>query len=341
MNATPHPTIPSRRILPLLSLLLTPLLVSCGPTRKLEYTLDLPPTTGPLALDIENFRGDIVVRIDPRSDAVKVLAAVHSDDNDSESAHEIEVPSDSPNNPPATPNDIPPTDTPTDTSSYTLTATAGSMTPVVNVTADLIEDGPRATLRVRSTSSRPNDDDSRVLLTVTAPRCDGLRILNRRGDITAVNTAGATQITNREGFVELRTSHLMVDPVTITTTDGNIYFQAPPGSTGRFDLQSLDGQTTFIDRAGQTSEGHNTIENAYSGLLNNGTNDIVARTNRGDIRVWIIERPVALTRLFKLRLTDPRDSLFTGGSRRHTLELPLDDPRVTGPSPRAGHAFDY
>lgn len=311
MNATPPPVLRRRRFLVLVSLLAAPLLLSCGSTRTLDYTLDLAPTTGPLALDIDNYRGSVIVRIDPRLERAQVRATIRSE----------------PGGPPSAEGETP--------------AESANPIPPVDVSAELIEDGPRATLRVRSLTARDDDADSSVHLSISTPRCDGLRISNRGGAVTAINTAGATQITNRDGFVELRTSRPMVDPVTITTTDGNIYFQAPPASTGRFDLHSLDGQTTFIDRVGQSLGAHKTTENSYTSVLNSGTNDIVARTNRGDIRVWIIERPVALTRMFKLRLMDPLDSLYTGGRRGYTRELPVDDPRFTGPSPRAGHAFDY
>lgn len=274
----------------------------CGSTQERAITLDLAPSTGPLAVDIENFRGSVDLRAEPGAERVEIYGFVKADERfDSAKLDEV--------------------------------------FGAVNVTAEVIEDGPRGTLRVRSSSLR-EEDDHRVDLVIRTPRCDGLRVVNEGGLVLAVNCAGATEVMNRRGSVEIRTSRPMVDPVTITTTDGNIYYQVPPGSTGQFDLLTLDGTTTFVDRTGNTSQSVPGARDAYAGALNDGTNPVVARTNNGDVRVWVIDNPVALVRMFRWKLYDPRDDWFEHGPRRHTRNLPTDHPEVTGPLTRTGPAFE-
>lgn len=268
------------------------LLGGCGSTQERAYTLELAPTTGPLAIDIENFRGSIELRTNPSLETVQVIGEVRSDEHFKKPVQD-------------------------------------EIFASVDITARIEESGPLGTLRVRSTSTR-TEPDHRVDLTIYAPRCDGLRVVNSDGLVMVVNTSGATEITNRSGAVELRTSRPMVDNVTITTTDGNIYYQVPPGSTGNFDLQTLDGMTAFVDRTGMSSESRSDSLQGYSGNLNEGTNDVVARTNNGDVRVWVIDDPVALTRMFKTKSFDLRDSMYLHGSQRYLRNLPVNDPEVTG-----------
>ncbi len=276
----------------------------CGATQERAYALELAPSTGPLAIDIENFRGSVELRGDPSLETIQVIGRVWSDESFKKPDQEE--------------------------------AFAG-----VHITAEIEEEGPLGTLRVRSTSLRDDIDDHHVDLLILTPRCDGLRVVNSGGLVMAVNSGGATEIVNRSGSVELRTERPMVDPVTITTTDGSIYYQVPTGSTGRFDLQTLEGLTSFIDRVGGSTESRSDARDGYTGTLNEGTNQVVARTNRGDVRVWVIEDPVALVRVFRTRLPDPRDHVFLKGPRRFTRNLPVDHPEVTGPPSRQGRAFDY
>ncbi len=274
------------------------LLGGCSASQERAYCLELSPTTGPLAIDIENFRGSVELRTVPDLQTIQVIGEVRT-------AEKFNRP------------------------------VQDEIFDAVAVSAKLEEDGSRGTLRVRSTSTRLETDDHHVDLTIFAPRCDGLRVVNQGGLVMVVNTGGATDIHNRAGTVELRTSRPMVDQVTITTTDGSIYYQVPPGSTGRFDLQTLEGMTSFIDRVGQSTQSRSGSFEAYTGTLNEGTNEVVARTNNGDVRVWVIENPVALTRMFKTRVPDIRDSMYLHGKQRYLRNLPVDHPEVTGPPPRS------
>lgn len=262
----------------------------CASTQPSEYTFDIAATTGMLALDIENFRGSVEVRADPRVEQATVSA----------------------------------------TSSASMERREDENAAIADtwIEADLTEESARAVLRVRTGSSRENTGDHWVDLVVRVPRCGGVRIDNRDGFVEVVGTSGGTTITNRLASVEFRTNEPMTDPVSITTTDGDIWYQVPMGSSGSFDLHTLQGNVWYRDRV-QGSDKVYSAPGVYHARLNEGTNSIEMRTNQGNINVWVDEEPTELTRLFKRDPPNPQDFWFLQGSRKHTRNLPEDHPDVT------------
>jgi hypothetical protein len=273
----------------------------CGSSREHTYALDVAPTTGLLAIDVENFAGTVEVRAGgpasqgrSRPDRASVIADAEVD------------------------------------ASVTDDAARQEILDGIAVNADLIEDAARAVLRVRSTSSHAGAQDHRVHLTIIVPRADGVRIRNSGGNVVVVGTGGATQIENRFGAIEVRTDKDMNQPVTLTNVDGNIYYQVPTTSSGAFDLETLDGIVRYKDRVGSSDHVYSTGRTVHQARLNEGQSPVIARTNKGDVMVWVDKDPVALTRIIKKSFPDPRDMMFLQGSRRHTRNLPEDHPEVTG-----------
>lgn len=270
------------------------LLAGCSTGKSHTASLEVPANASLVALDVTNVRGSVEVRVNPRvkQAVIESNAAVGARDFKS----------------PAKDRDI-------------IDALA--------VSADFTSADDRAVLKVVSTSQRPEADDQRVDLKITLPRCDGVSIDNRGGLVMVVGASGAHTITNRLGPVEVRTNTPIVDPVTLTTTDGNIYYQVPPGSSGSFDLATLSGECAFQNKVTDVQKDSYYTRQTLSTVLNDGTNPIVARTNAGDISVWVIENPVGLTRMYKKTIPDFRDLLFLDGSQRYTRNLPDDARRNT------------
>ena len=264
----------------------------CQASRSDSYTLDVAATTGLIAVDIENFRGTVEVRSGAKGDRITV-----SSDAEVNPLHAEED--------------------------------RARILAGISVDATLEEDGARAVLRVRSTSASVGSEDHRVHLVVRAPRVDGVRVVNAGGDVVVVGAGGATEITNRFGAIELRTDKAMNDPVTLLNVEGNIYYQVPKTSTGAFDLETLEGVVRYRDRVASTDRVY-AAPRIHQARLNEGTNPVLARTNKGDVMVWVDKDPVALTRIIKKSFPDPRDLLFQQGSRRYTRNLPEDHPEVTG-----------
>ncbi|MBL0928359.1 MAG: hypothetical protein IBJ11_12035 [Phycisphaerales bacterium] len=270
------------------------MLGGCGSSRTFTYRLDMPRAAdggpGLLAVDVENFNGTVELRAGDRWKDIRVDGRVEVD-------HEIPGP-----------------------------VSAGYFDSVA-VSAALEGPAEMSVLRVRSTSPKFSRErsDHRVKLTITLPSAEGVRIDNWGGLVLVVNTSGATQIANRLGAVELRTNHAMTEPVTITTSEGSIYYQVPEGSTGVIDFETLNGSAYIKDRKGGTDRTYST-QRVVQTVLNNGDNPVVCRTNNGYIRAWVMDDPVAFTRSVREPPVDPREWIFPQGSQRFKRNLPDDAP---------------
>lgn len=270
------------------------LLSGCsGPSRAHLAELTIPEGAQVLAVDVRNLRGSVEVRVNPRVRSATIESSVGVATRDDTSPNRDQ-----------------------------------DIIDAMDVSAGVDHADGRAVLRVSSTSRRPDAEDQRIDLKITVPRCDGIHIENRGGLVMTVGTAGAHTITNRSGPIEVRTDKPIVDPVTLTTTDGNIYYQVPTGSTGTFDLATLSGECAFRDEVSEEKDVYYT-RNELSTVLAHGDNPVVARTNKGDVRVWVIKDPVGLTRVYKKTIPDFRDLLFLDGSQRFMRNLPDDAPRNT------------
>lgn len=269
------------------------LLAGCATSRE-PLVLDVPPTTGALAVDVENFRGTVEIRVDRRTEGVSVKSSISGPEETMDAVH---------------------------------------------ITADLEESDSRAVLRVRSTTDHSDPQAHSARLLITAPRVDGVRVVNRDGEVIIVRAAGAVEVANTGGAVEFRTDRPVIDPVTITTVDGNIYYQVPPGSTGMFDLKTLDGRVSFKNRDG-TTDGSWGGGPGLTTRLNEGMNPIVARTNAGNIIVRVDEDAVEVVRAFRVVPPDPRDHIFLNSSRRYTRNLPDDHPEVYVPTRQSARYLD-
>lgn len=267
-------------------------MAGCSTKRSQEFSLDVAPTTGMLAVDVTNFNGNIELRAGSKGDAARVEAVARVS--------------------PSVPDEQ-----------------AKAILEGINVDATLDETSARGVLRVTGSSLAADPATHSLDLWIFVPECDGARIDNRGGEVVVVGTTGATQITNRGGAIELRTNQPMTEPVTLTNVDGNIYYQVPATSSGAFDLETLEGTVRYRDRVASSDQMYATAK-THQARLNEGANPVMARTNRGDINVWVDKDPVALTRLIKKSFPDVRDLMFTKGSRRYTRNLPEDHPEVTG-----------
>lgn len=280
---------PLRTVAILLTAVPVAMLAACSTTAEVKtYSFPVDPGTTMLAVDVQNFRGSVSVRTGgPGSDA------------------EVE----------AEFNAVP----------GVKKSKAEELQSGTSVEATLEQADGRGVLRVVTT----NPDDTERLaaqIVVRVPRCDGLRIINRGGGVEAVGTRGATEIQNRNGGIEFRTNHIIREDLTVLNTDGSIYIQIPLESTGKVDLESLEGQTVLRDYSGNAGEMIAARE-AIRTTIGDATNSITARTNLGEIRMWVMEEPEKLTRIWKVPIPNPSDSYFLDGSRRFTRNLPDDEPR--------------
>lgn len=266
-------------------------LSGCASTADVkEHRLVLPEGIQKLAVDVENFRGVVELRGDRGQEGKALVRAqvVTAWDADEAALEVVDE----------------------------------------NVSVDVIVDEEQpglAVLRVRTSNSIDGYDHA-VRLYIETPRVDGTRIRNQGGYVEVVGVRGATHIENRFGMIELRTDHPVKENVTLLNTDGPIMARLAEGSTGIFDLETLEGQASMRISAGDLGSTRSGL-NMFHTVLDSGTNTVLARTNVGDITVAVTENPQAYSRLIKQTLPNVTDQWFLEGSRRHTRNLPNDTPR--------------
>jgi len=256
------PARPLRRLGRAASLLAcSALLTGCGvvQTRTLE-TAPLP-SAQPLAVDVVNLRGSVEVRVDDRLTQPRARAALRW-------ARGVEE------------------------------SQAATLAESVRIETTVDESPGGAVLRLRVRDEQADLPPHWVDLKLTLPRLDGARVVNRDGDVVLVNVAGAVQVENENGAVELRTDRPLTAPVMLSTVGGNIYLQAPPGSQGQLDLLAVDGEVGFASDRVQL-ENMQAAPDRLVGALAQGANPVVLRVRNGDARVWIIDEPTKLVRLFR------------------------------------------
>lgn len=263
----------------------------CASTARVhEQRIELPEGMQKLAVDVENFWGEVELRADRGREGAAFVRAhvVTAWDADKERRAEV-----------------------------------GER---VEVDAYIEEQAPgMAVLRVR-TDKQIRGHEHGVRLYIEVPRADGTRIVNEGGFVEVVGVRGATYIENRFGMIELRTDHPLTENLTILNTDGAIWVRIPPGSTGAFDLQTMEGESVLRDVSGDAGEVYATGP-IFRTTLGDGTNRVLARTNSGDIRVSVMEHPQAYSRLVKRTMPSVTDGMFLEGSRRSTRNLPDDAER--------------
>ncbi len=279
---------------------LVPVLLSAGfvagcasfGSESCEVALHEPQDhTSMIAFDVENFRGSVEIRVDPSLYAIEVTGHAHGAwfEDDPEAED--------------------------------------AARRVIALETDLEEMPGRSVMHIRTDTTRA-EEDHEVALVIRTPRCDGARVRNFGGLVELVGTKGSIDIENLVGNVEVRTNEPLTQDITILLTDGTAYLQIPPGSTGSFDLETLEGVARVKNRVGDATNTYSTRTSIQT-VLEEPTNAVVMRTNRGDLRVIVMDDPVSLTRVMRRRTIDYDDGLFLRGSRRYTRNLPDDEARVS------------
>ena len=152
-------------------------------------------------------------------------------------------------------------------------------------------------IRIRPTEELLNTQGVFVDIEVRAPSNRGVYIRSTGGPIALTNVSGPISITNglREGpggNVVLRTDFPLTDPVWIDTPRGNVECFIPPTAKGAFSLRTDDGQANFYALQGTLTHVR-VFPQAWQGVLNAGTNEVVLRSGSGHVRCSVVDSPTS------------------------------------------------
>ncbi|MBL4698513.1 MAG: hypothetical protein JKX70_06750 [Phycisphaerales bacterium] len=156
--------------------------------------------------------------------------------------------------------------------------------------------GELSTLTIAPTDLTIDGFRPPVDLTVYIPQCDGIVVRNAGGKVIISGVTGVINVESgtslREGgHIEIRTDNNQVESIHATTNNGHVTLVTGPGSAGTIELIAPRGKTSFSSRYGiidhsMPSKGH------WTGIWNNGTNEIRLDTADGDATVMVVENPV-------------------------------------------------
>lgn len=165
------------------------------------------------------------------------------------------------------------------------------------IAAETVNEGGREVVRILAEPKEGSPETPRIHLLVLTPPTSGVTVRNAGGAIELIGVAGPIEVENGigggpGGRVEVRTDEIMTWPVTLTTTEGPVFYQVPPESTGRFDISTESGKARFVAKGGSVG-GVLAAEDRWVGTLNRGENPVTLRSGDGFVRAMVRRDPVA------------------------------------------------
>ena len=166
-------------------------------------------------------------------------------------------------------------------------------------TAKHVNTGELSTLVIEPTDLTIEGFRPPVDLTIYIPQCDGIEVRNAGGKVVIVGVTGVINVesgTNIKegGPIEIRTDLSQLESIHATSNHGHVTLVTGPDSAGTIELIAPRGKTSFSSRFGivnhsMPSKGH------WTGIWNDGTNQIRLNADDGDATVMVVENPVMYT----------------------------------------------
>lgn len=182
------------------------------------------------------------------------------------------------------------------TAAFSTKATRQSLRDRIMLDAERIENGPGfETLRLRVVALEPVVMEEGVNLLVRLPRCSGIRVRNSAGDAVLLGVTGAIHVETSDGDIEVRCDEPVRSPVALIADSGDVHLQTPGGDEGRVELVSNSGEAVFTS-VYEPMHGMNATRHWVRGTLGAGVNPITLRSDTGDVRMMLIENPMAYSR---------------------------------------------
>jgi hypothetical protein len=276
-------TMSVRSVRPIVAVLLTAALGACASHRSIEdeidhsnrrvvdalqfhtFTTDEPielRTSGPLAVNVENFAGDVLVKADPMAESTVVEVrrmSVMGLGRWQESRDEL------------------------DDVKWTAT-----LEP---------REGGGDTLQVRATAENPEPHFFRARVVVVTPSLDRVTVRTSQGSVTVLENQGPVDIETTRGDVRMLTPWPMTQPIKIITSQGSIDYRVRGESKGAFDAESHGGEVRQRCEYGRwraLAAGND--HDRMLATLNDGTNPVFLRTSEKNIRVAVVADPTNVGR---------------------------------------------
>jgi len=217
-------------------------------------------TTGPVSVDIDSFAGSVSVRANPNlsETLVSVERASHR--------------------------------------GWFKYETAGEELARIEYQVDLERDlSGGEVVAVRTDHVGPMSAFGRANIRIETPELESVRVRTTRGDVQVLDHRGEIDLRTSHGDVRVATPWPARDAVSILNQDGDVQYRIRGESTGRFDLETVNGIVHQRCKFGTwRGIGPDNRADRIEAVLNNGDNPVVIRTSEGDIEVVVVPDPVGL-----------------------------------------------
>ena len=242
-----------RRLGLLLCLLTAFLTVGCtAPYRAEKFDLTVG---GPVEVDVDCFRGDVIVKADPRLNEAFVRIVRTGEHG------------------------------------YDRLEEARASLDDINTSVELVPGTYGQRLQVRTGTTNAEPAFQRTDIYITLPLIEGMRIRTDDGNIGVVRGAGAMDLETSNGNVAVKTSVPIREPVTIINNGGGIEYITRSESTAKFAARVVHGTIMHHVIRGDLRVHAGTDETSFQATLNDGENPVILRTVDGDIRIKIVAEP--------------------------------------------------
>jgi hypothetical protein len=236
-----------------------PLFTAINPGSWSDRTIDDEPRiftgVGPLAVDVESFNGDVMIRGDEKLSEVTVQIV-------RESVH-----------------------------GYGRSGEGKESLADISWTAEIVAGELGQVLQVRATTANAEPHYQRAHVIIKAPTVDGVKVKTNKGRVEAEHIQGKVDISTNEADVRVMTTLPMMQAVTVVNRDGDIDYRVRGESAGTFDAQTIDGLVSHRIRKGKLIVLPPLAEDRFHAVFNDGRNLITLRTVDGDIRIVVVPNP--------------------------------------------------
>lgn len=236
-----------------------PLLTAVNPATWADRRIDDEPMTfsgsGPLAIDVGSFNGDVMITADSRLTQTTVQVV-------RESVH-----------------------------GYKRSSEGKESLADISWSAQIVPGEMGQALQVRTSTTNAEPYFQRAHVIIKSPVVDGVKVKTERGRVEAISIQGPVDISTNEADVRVMTNLAMTRPVVIVNRDGDIDYRIRGESTARFDAQTIDGTVTNRIRYGKLTVLSPLTDTEFNAILNDGKNRVSLRTVDGDVRIAVVSNP--------------------------------------------------
>lgn len=231
---------------------------SGGGNRVSEKTEHIFEVSGPIAVDVESLGGDVVIRTNTRATDWATVTVVGETRHGNFRSDHAE----------AALADI----------QHSASMEPGEFGPV---------------LTVRTWTDNPEVHYLRGHVEIVLPAVEGVYVRTKRGRVKLMGCEGKMDVQTTGGDVWVISDRPMLDPISVYTSNGDIQYRARIGSTGAFLCQTEAGTIKSKQRFGRWRL-HSQDSHTLIATLNDGTNPVELRTDRGNIGIAISDNPTAV-----------------------------------------------